>query len=537
MNININYLPNKTGIDLFQSLIAEIPKTQNQEIKLEGEDYLEINIKDEKNITRRIINTARAIKNSTDSEITSGILKHNGIASDLEANDPINRTYEVLICDLKVISIRLITYNKAKEQIKYIREAENSKVSEMAKKALYLIGLDIGVVSVVLTTKRRLKVRKINSSPIIRDKDLASIVKIIAELYEIEEKVQATSIKLGADPEFMLFNSKNGKMIAASEFFPRDGIIGTDNIRIPNRQQRPIAEVRPKPDDSPLELIVNIQQALASANRLAPHRNVKWVAGSQPMSGYSIGGHIHFSKIKVSGMLMRALDNYLGIPVFLIENPTTASKRRKKYGFLADYRLKDHGGFEYRSPGSWLVSQSIATAILCLAKIVVSRYPYLPKNYFNNLEAQKAFYSGDQEYFLKHFYKIWSDIENTDMYATYADELKVIPEMIMNGLKWDEKSDFRKSWKITVTNKAIVSEKRTKPTSSTISSSRTGSRENTRTPSVATRTTRISVTRSGAGRSNISGSVSASNINRGANNITRGRIISPGQVTRSQRIR
>lgn len=528
MNLYINYLPNYTGLNLAENLKKELEKVSTRNTNIHGLDYNEIFIKDDKSNLNKTINTPKAIKNTLDYEATSEIYKLNGMASDLLASDTIIRMYEVLICDLNIISIRLTTYGKPKNQVKYIRETENSKVCEMAKKASYLIGLDIAMVTIVLTSKRRLKIREVNPSPMVRDKDLDLIVKMLVELYKSEEIVHSRVIKLGADPEFMLFNSKNGKMISASEFFPRDGIVGTDNIRIPNRQQRPIAEIRPKPNECPLDLIENIKQALTSANRLAPYKNVKWVAGSQPMNNYSIGGHIHFSKIKMSGNLLRALDNYLGIPIFLIEEPTTAAKRRKKYGFLGDYRVKEHGGFEYRTLGSWLVSQSIATAVLCLAKLIVSRYPYLPKNYLNSLEAQKAFYEGNQDYFIKYFYSLWENIKETDMYSTYAEELKIIPEMIMNRLTWDEKSDFRKSWKINITNKKYATNKSNQASETSISGVQV-----TRSASAATRNTRITASRSTTGGR----SVSTVNVDRRSNNTTSGRIIGSGQIRRTQRIR
>ncbi len=526
MNISINYLPNETGLDIQQTLKNELLPTKNRLTAISGLEHLEINIIDDKTQATQIINTAKAIKNAMDVEVLSTIYSINSIASDLEKLDPVVRTYDVLICDLNIISIRLTINSKPKNQVKYIKETENSKVCDMAKRALYLIGLDVGMVSIVLTTKRRLKVNEVNPSPIIRERDLPVVIKKIKEMYSNDELIKSREIKLGADPEFMLFNSKNGKMISASEFFPRDGLVGCDNIRIPNRQQRPIAEIRPKPDESPLELIDNIKQALASAGKLAPYKNVKWVAGSQPMNGYSIGGHIHFSKIKVNGKLIRALDNYLAIPFFLIEEPTTAAKRRKRYGFLADYRVKEHGGFEYRTLSSWLVSQKIATAVLCLAKIIASRYPYLSQNYFENSEAQQAFYNGEQSYFLKHFNNLWSNIENTDIYNEYADELSIIPEMILGGQNWDEKSDFRKSWKITTANKNYNKNQTGIKTSQPVIASTPAPQTNNRGVTPATRNTRITIR-----------STPTNNTDRRANNITSGRIIGSGQVRGTHRIR
>ncbi|MGE5398516.1 MAG: putative amidoligase domain-containing protein, partial [Chitinophagales bacterium] len=171
-------------------------------------------------------------------------------------------------------------------------------------------------------------------------------------------------------------------------------------------------------------------------------------AGSQPFAGFSIGGHIHFSNIKLDAALLRALDNYVGIASFLIENPATAIRRRKKYGHLSEYRLKNHGGFEYRTPGSWLVNREITAAMLCLAKIVSTRYYQMNKNYLNSPEAQEAFYKGDQEYFRELFPDIWNDIEKNDLYGEYEEVLQIIPRMVTAGNIWEESEDIRKAWKL-----------------------------------------------------------------------------------------
>jgi hypothetical protein len=304
------------------------------------------------------------------------------------------------------------------------------------------------MITVAVTGKRKFKVLNIDPSPVIRKKDLNSLVSKLEALYYHNPSQEFKPIKLGADPEFMLFNSKSGKMVAASEFFPREGIVGCDNIRIPNRQQRPVAEIRPSPELSPHILIDNIRHALKTANKMAPYRKVKWVAGSHPTGNYSIGGHIHFSNIKLSYAVLRALDNFVAIPIFLIENPITAGLRRKKYGAPGDFRTKNHGGFEYRTLASWLVSPDITRGVLCLAKIAVSHYGELNKNYFASLDAQKAFYRGDQEYFKPIFEDLWSKICQTDMYQQYVDELKIIHDMIIDNKRWNEKHDLCKTWEI-----------------------------------------------------------------------------------------
>jgi len=439
---------NSVGEKLLNTMQKLFEEVEYRILTINNVDYYQITRTDRLSKVHRILNTPRAIRNSQNPEQASGILSANNIHHGLSEEETVNRSYEVLIADLETVSIKVTTFIKGKQQTKYIRERDNQKIADLARRVTYLLGLDISMVTIVLTARRRYKVVDINSSPETRDKDFERIVEKIKDLAQRDHELKGIEVKMGADPEFMILNSKTGKMISASEFFPRDGIVGCDNIRIPNRQQRPVAEVRPKPDSSPLELVANIRQALTSASRLAPYRNTRWIAGSQPVNGYSVGGHIHFSNIRLDGGLLRALDNYLGIPVFLIENPATAAKRRKKYGLLGDYRLKEHGGFEYRTLGSWLVSQKIATAVLCLAKIVANRYAEIPQNYLNTAEAQRAFYKGDQDFFRPMFNSIWTNLEKLDLYELYREELQIIPEMIRNSVIWDEKSDLRRGWKL-----------------------------------------------------------------------------------------
>lgn len=447
MNLNINCFPNSMGEMLLTKLKNDYGAAEKK-FTVKGYDCLRISLMENGAKLTRVLNQPQAIENCLDQEELAGMFAVNKIPFGNSTEETLIKHYELFLFDLKTISIKVQTESKSKPQIKYIKEAENSKSTEIARKVVYLLGLDFAVVHLALTARRRFKVIAVDPSPVVREKDFNTFYKMLKTLYETGNELLTSEVKLGADPEFMMINTKSGRMISASEFFPRDGTVGCDSIRIPNRQQRPIAEIRPAPETEPLELIDNVKKALNNANRLAYYRNVKWVAGSQPVSSYSIGGHIHFSNIKLDYAMLRALDNYLGITVFLLEVPGTAAKRRKKYGFLADYRLKNHGGFEYRTPGSWLVSQKIATAVICLAKIVVSRYLYLNKNYLNSTDAQEAFYEGNQDYFKPIFYDLWHYVERTDMYKKYNEELAIIPYMINNALNWDEKNDLRKKWRL-----------------------------------------------------------------------------------------
>jgi len=447
MNIQLIYQYNASAEKIYSYLEKAYGRVKAEDITIGGLPHMVIKIADPEFQGKRNINTYKAINNCLNEEIIAPMLKVNNIGY-IGDEEGIIRSYEVVISDLDILSIRVVYHGRGNNKPKYVRQGDNPKVSEIARRVFLIMGLDIAMVRIAYTTRRRLKVISINPSPILRERDLNRVLEKIDEIYMLDKVLPTKEIKLGADPEFIIFNSKTNRLISASRFFPREGMVGCDNIRMQNRQQRPIAEIRPRPSTCPLKLSNNIRQALDTASRMAPYHNVKWLAGSQPGGAYSIGGHIHFSNIKVNAGIIRALDNYLAIPLHLIEEPTSAVRRRKRYGFLGDFRVKDHGGFEYRTPASWLISQQITTAVLCLAKIIISNYHMLSKNFLNSVESQRAFYTGDQDHFRPLFPELWEDIEKTDMYKEYKEELQIIPDMISSHTIWAEKSDFRKAWKL-----------------------------------------------------------------------------------------
>lgn len=497
MKFNLLYENNKSGQKLLEAIKSCYQEATGDEFILQEVPYLHIFLDMGQTSYVRTINSPQAIQRCSDQDNLIGIMKANGIHAGGEEASA-SKIYEVLVFDMKIIFIRQKVKSKSGNRIRYLRENQKTRVVEMAKKALILSGLDLALIRIQLTSRKRLQFIDAQSSPGLRDQDIKALIEKLNQMHNHKTR----EVKLGADPEFMIINNRTGKLVSASQFFPIQGLVGCDNIRLPNRQQRPIAELRPKPEKSPQQLVGNIRYALIRANSMAAYTNVKWVAGSHPVAGYSIGGHIHFSNVELNTALIRALDNYLGLLVFMIEKPTTACKRRKKYGFLSEYREKSYGGFEYRTPGSWLVSQKIALGVLCLAKIVASNYLQLPHNYLNTAEAQEAFYSGNREYFMRNFHLIWQDVEGTQLYPKYHEEINIIRWMIENDIQWDEKMDIRKGWNISKANRrtsraALSNSRQSQNTSrvpivSNSSSDSAGSRSESRTRARSTRTSRSS---------------------------------------------
>lgn len=536
MELQIIYQQNASAEKLCSLLSNTYERVKVDEMHIGGLNHLLIKIPDRESNTRKSLNTLKAINNCLDEDTLTDILKANNIY--LIDEEGLIRTYEVLICDLNILSIRLVYNGRNNYKPRYLRESENTKLSELAKRIFLILGLDIGLVRLAYTTRRRLRVIGVDPSPILRERDLNRILDRIDEFRELDRLLPTTNVKLGADPEFMIFNSRTNRMLSASQFFPRDGVVGCDHIRMQNRQQRPVAEIRPNPSSCPLKLSDNIKQALDSASRMAPYQNVKWLAGSQPGGTYSIGGHIHFSNIRLTGSFMRALDNYLAIPIFLLEEPVSAARRRRRYGYLSDYRVKDYGGFEYRTPASWLVSQQITVAVLCLAKIIASSYYMLSKNFLNSAEAQRAFYTGNQDFLRPVFPELWADIKKTEMYIEYEEELQIIPELIFNNTTWNEKVDFRKAWKLKTSPRRHL-----RNNSDSYSQRSSVTQANTTRPPVATRLSTSSTSR----RIGTSGSRSGTRVSTTSgravsnparsNNSRQGRIITSAQVRRTHVVR
>lgn len=334
-------------------------------------------------------------------------------------------------------------------------EREASKAVNMAIRCLYALGLDIGMVKIGVDGLFRLFVTEINPGPSLTNKTLKRYVQALVNDLLSQISFNKKSVIMGTDPEFMLANIKSGTLVPASYFFPRLGEVGCDNIRLPNRKHRPVAELRPAPASNPASLVNNLRQTMQRANQLAPYRNLKWVAGVMPL-GFPIGGHIHFSGLPLSNQLLRALDQYLALPLFFLEPEKAARDRRKRYGLLGEYRTKNHGGFEYRTPPSWLIDPLTALGTLTLGHLIAQNYLLLNPTMFLTAEAQERFYNGNHEYFRPYFEDIWKGIESLPGFNEHKAVLEAFAARIRQGEAWDESTDIRKSWNLSIPQSVYI---------------------------------------------------------------------------------
>jgi hypothetical protein len=318
-----------------------------------------------------------------------------------------------------------------------------------ALKAIYALGLDYGVVRIGVRPGGELAVLELQAVP--------KLTPRLAELFadamhqfarELETNwEQKTDAMLGADPEFLLCNQQ-GKVTFASRFMDKDGPVGCDAILLPSfRKLYPLAELRPEPSRDIGRLIVNLRRTMITADRRIPDDTLEWLAGGMPVKGFPLGGHIHFSGIWLNIELLRALDNYLALPLVLLEDATTGS-RKPQYGFLGDFRRKRHGGFEYRVLPSWIVSPALTKGVLAVAKLVADHYPLLRARPLHEAEIQRAYYEGDKATIRTLIPELLGDLTRLPGYRGYEKYITPLKSLLQRMECWSEQADIRPRWKI-----------------------------------------------------------------------------------------
>ncbi|GAB7388341.1 hypothetical protein BSNK01_21780 [Bacillaceae bacterium] len=333
-----------------------------------------------------------------------------------------------------------------------LKPREIRRVLQNAVRSVYALGLDFAGVLVAVDLSGKIRVIDVQPAPLPSrslGKKFADAFHKYLHRHALSKNARGDQVVLGADPEFILRNAE-GKLVLASRFFQKRGKVGCDDIWLrgdDTRTRLPLVELRPDPSADPRQLAVNLYKTMLLAAKKINHASIQWFAGGMPLRGYPIGGHIHFSKIWLNSHLLRALDNYLALPLLMVEDPKSFH-RRPRYGFLGDYRRQFHGGFEYRTPPSWLVSPTVTKGVLALAKVIAASYGELRKTPLSVPEWQHAFYQGQTEQLLPVVKSLWSDLENLSLYARYAKYLQPFKELVFSRRTWNEQQDIRRAWRL-----------------------------------------------------------------------------------------
>lgn len=281
-----------------------------------------------------------------------------------------------------------------------------------------------------------------------RENGRISITDIVPVDIKLQESLPYpnAAFMLGADPEFIL--TRNGHPLIANKYLPHHREIGTDLIRINAGKRIPgLAELRPHPATTSLILTQRLGQLINMADDFIVDECIHFIAGSMPQHGLPLGGHIHFSGISCTAELIRCLDNYLALPLAMMES-NTFSMRRPKYGFLGDIRMKSHGGFEYRTLPSWLESPEITLGVLELATFIVENHKKLRQRPLQHKNVKEAFYQANTSHLLVSVKRIWDEIQRMHVIKAKLQRLEPLFNTLFCEQTWSKCCDFRRNWRV-----------------------------------------------------------------------------------------
>lgn len=387
----------------------------------------------------------------------SARLQRSGLGSTLslhrEQESHFKVSYEVLVSQMKALQIRKVEYTGIKQGKEQAVTREESttlykRIEKAAVKAAYSLNLSHAKI-VLQSSNKGAVVTEVNPYPWLLNKDVKKMYEQVVMETELALQAEKESFSvpmLGMDPEFLLLR-ENRMVVPASLFLDRNGEAGCDSIRQGGRRIYPVAELRPSPSAEPRELIRHLMHAFKRASSLITDRSLIWCAGGMPVKGIPLGGHIHFSSVVLNFELLRALDNYLALPIAILEDPRSAG-RRPRYGYLGDFRLQPYGGFEYRTLPSFLVSPMIAKGVVALAGLIALRYRDLNFRPLDQEKVHSAFYEGDRTTLRSVMEPLMQELIQLPEYRKFHKYMNPLVSALYEGKTWDETKDIRPMWNI-----------------------------------------------------------------------------------------
>ncbi|MBP1905701.1 hypothetical protein J2Z32_002349 [Paenibacillus turicensis] len=329
-----------------------------------------------------------------------------------------------------------------------------SKLEMAAIRACYALGLDTGEVTISIAEDQPCIVHHVIPYPDLTEESTAitflnAISKVLSHIENENNECVKPALQIGMDPEFILFDPKRGKVVPAAKFLNRIGNAGCDSVRIEGRLRFPLAELRPEPAQEPRQLMKHLLGSFRTAYNMISDRSLIWQAGGMPRRGFCLGGHLHFSGVTLTPELLHVLDNYLALLVFVLEDGSSL-KRRPRYGFLGDFRIKDYGGFEYRTLPSFLISPLVTKGVLALVKLIMIHHKELNLRPLADEVVYDAFYQGDQAVIRKVIPPLIKQIKFLSSYSQYEKYIDPLFKAISSEKTWDEQADIRQSWKLEI---------------------------------------------------------------------------------------
>lgn len=359
-----------------------------------------------------------------------------------------NVRLHIPVFNLKALAV----YQSANQSTKKTNAFLWPKACKLAIRAVQSLQLDFALITLEKNHENQYNIIHVNPAP----RCTSSLARLFAEAIEsyinhtINLQRPGTSVWLGADIEFIIVDT-SGKLIPASKFLTRNGQVGLDALRTQgSKRVHPIAELRPRPARTPDGLMRNIRLTMRLAKNKIRRPGLRWLAGGMPVEPFALGGHLHISKMFLHSRLVRVLDHYLALPLMMCESPQSL-KRRFKYGRLSDVRKQFHGGFEYRTLPSWIVSPRLARGVISLFYLLARCFHELPADrcrHFSHLHLHRAYFHGDKATLSPIVEALWEDIEQLTFYPRYRSEIESFREQSLQMRAWNESADIRNMWRM-----------------------------------------------------------------------------------------
>ncbi|WP_234404933.1 putative amidoligase domain-containing protein [Paenibacillus bouchesdurhonensis] len=326
------------------------------------------------------------------------------------------------------------------------------RLEKVAVRALYALNLQMGEVTIRAGEEGKFTVEHVSAMPDFRGEAKAELaaeamINLLTELHQTSDTANEPRMLLGMDPEFLLFNRATGKVIPASRYLEIGGEAGCDSLRYRGERRFPLVELRPEPGGEPREVLIHLLRAFRLAYQAIDDKALQWQAGGMPQPGFPLGGHIHFSGIPLTFELLQVLDNYLALPIAVLED-RRGLKRRPRYGYLGDFRLQKHGGFEYRTLPSFLISPLVTKGVVAIAALIAGHSGQLRRRPLQNERIYTAFYHGDQMQLREVLAELYVDLASLAAYSKYESYIAPLMEAAWTGRTWDETKDIRRLWKL-----------------------------------------------------------------------------------------
>jgi hypothetical protein len=119
-------------------------------------------------------------------------------------------------------------------------------------------------------------------------------------------------------------------------------------------------------------------------------------------------------------------------------------------GRLGEIRIQrdTHGGIEYRTPPSWVISEGITESLMCLAYMcadsVLKNVEFGDANWLD----RDTYRSCDKNYLRARLRPIFDSIHTMPLYPTYKTQIDALNVMCRMGLTWKEDEDVLHRWGI-----------------------------------------------------------------------------------------